>query len=135
MDQSRIARQRMRNLGLWERREAAPGAVVRDMLALQSQDHRYARWSVGQRSSSALTAAEVDAAFDRGELLRTHVLRPTWHYVSPDDLRWLLELSGPLVDGRMARRHEELGLDAPIRVRAVDVIAAAVAHTPLTRHE
>ena len=25
--------------------------------------------------------------------LRTHVLRPTWHYVSPNDIRWMLNLS------------------------------------------
>ena len=127
--------QRMRNLGLWEPRAGAPGDVVRDLVALQSQEHRYARWSVAQRASRPLTAADVDAAFDRGELLRTHVLRPTWHYVSPDDLRWLLELSGPLVEARMARRHDELELDATTRARAVDVIAAGVADRPLTRHE
>lgn len=109
--------------------------MVRDLLALQSQEHRYARWSVAQRASPPLTAADVDAAFDRGEMLRTHVLRPTWHYASPDDLRWLLELSGPLVNKRMAPRHGELGLDATTRARAVDVIAAAVPDGPLTRHE
>ena len=130
-----IAPQRMRNLALWEPRAGSPGDVVRDLVALQSQEHRYARWSVAQRASRPLTAADVDAAFDRGDLLRTHVLRPTWHYVSPEDLRWLLELSGPLVDARMARRHNELQLDATTRARAVDVIAAAVADGPLTRHE
>ena len=108
---------------------------MRDIVAMQSQEHRYARWSVAQRSSSALTAADVDAAFDRGELLRTHVLRPTWHYVSPDDLGWLLELSGPLVSSRLARRHDELALDPATRARAADVIARAVAERPLTRHE
>lgn len=125
----------MRNLALWDQRAASPGDVVRDLVALQAQEHRYARWSVAQRAAGRMTAADVDAAFDRGDLLRTHVLRPTWHYVSPDDLRWLLELTGPLVEGGMARRHDELGLDAPTRARAVDVIAASVADRPLTRHE
>jgi hypothetical protein len=125
----------MRNLALWDPRAGSPADVVRDLVALQSQEHRYARWSVAQRASRPLTAADVDAAFDRGDVLRTHVLRPTWHYVSPGELRWLLELSGPLVEARMARRHDELQLDAATRARAVDVIAAAVADGPLTRHE
>ena len=106
---------RMRNVGLWEQRDASPGEVVRDLLAVQSQEHRYARWSVAQRASQPLTGAEVDDAFDRGELLRTHVLRPTWHYVSPEDAGWLLELSGPLIESRMGRRHNELELDAAHR--------------------
>jgi hypothetical protein len=37
------------------------------------------------------------AAFDAGHFLRTHVLRPTWHFVAPEDIRWLLALTGPRV--------------------------------------
>src|SRR5688572_18205425 len=82
-----------------------------------------------------VAVADVDAAFDRGELLRTHVLCPTWHYVAPADLRWLLRLSGPLVHARNARRNEELGLDARTLSRAADSIAEAVREGPKTRRE
>jgi len=41
--------------------------------------------------------ADLDRAFDAGEILRTHVLRPTWHFVAPEDLRWLLALTAPRV--------------------------------------
>jgi hypothetical protein len=129
------ARSRLRNLALWDPPAASPGEVVRRLVAVQAQEHRHARWSVAQRSSSGLTALDVDGAFDRGELLRTHVLRPTWHFVAPEDLRWLLELSGPVVEARMARRHEELELDARTIDRAVEVIGSAVADGPLTRHD
>jgi hypothetical protein len=77
----------------------------------------------------------VDTAFDEGRILRTHVLRPTWHYVARDDLRWLMALSGPVVDAGNARRYRELELDARTRARATDVIVEAVTEGPLTRQE
>src|SRR5215207_2893068 len=128
-----VARARMVGLGVWASPPSAPDAAVRRLVAMQAQEHRYARWSVGQRSSTR--ASDVDAAFDGGAILRTHVLRPTWHYAAPDDLRWLLALTGPIIDGRNARRYAELGLDAPTRRRATDLIADAVRAGPLTRRE
>jgi hypothetical protein len=83
----------MVGLELRRGRAVGPAAVVRQLVAMQAQEHAYARWSVGQRARTG--ASVVDAAFDAGELLRTHVLRPTWHYVTPDDLRWLVALTGP----------------------------------------
>ena len=47
----------------------------------------------------------------RGTLLRTHVLRPTWHIVPADDIRWMLELTAPRVRARMAVYDRRLGLD------------------------
>src|SRR4051794_34735339 len=78
-----IARHRMRRLGLWTPSAASPADVVRGLVAVQAQEHHYARWSLGQRTAGRATASAVDAAFDRGAFLRTHVLRPTWHYVHP----------------------------------------------------
>jgi hypothetical protein len=131
----RIVEQRMRGLGLWGAGLGRPEAVVRHLTAMQAQEHAYARWSIGQRSSDAATGADVDAAFDDGRFLRTHVLRPTWHYVAREDLRWLIAVSGPRVDAGNRRRYEELGLNARTRARSTDLIAAAVAGTSLTRVE
>jgi hypothetical protein len=80
-------------------------------------------------------ATDIDDAFDRGELIRTHVLRPTWHYVSPDDLRWLVRFSGPRVAARHARYWSQLGLDARRLKASTDAIAAAVQEGPCTRSE
>jgi hypothetical protein len=103
---------------------------------MQAQEHPYARWSVGQRmSAESGTASVVDAAFDAGEFLRTHVLRPTWHYVARDDLRWLMRLSGPLVRAGNARRCAELELDATTLGRGADVLAEALTDGPKTRRE
>jgi len=102
---------------------------------MQAQEHRYARWSVGQRMKGSPTFSSLDRAFDEGRILRTHALRPTWHYVAPHDLRWLLNLTGPRVNARNARRYHELGLDAKTLGRANDLIAEAVASEPHTRRE
>ncbi len=130
-----ITRMRMGALGLWGRGADSPGSVVSRLVAMQAQEHPYARWSVAQRVGRAITADIVDEAYDDGALLRTHVLRPTWHYVAPGDLRWLLRLTGPRVIARSARRHAELELDDADLARADDVLAAAVADGPRTRHE
>jgi hypothetical protein len=109
---------------------------VNRLVAMQSQEHAHARWSVAQRVSPvAAAAADVDRAFDDGEILRTHVLRPTWHYVAREDLRWLLGLSGPIVDRRNARRYANLELDAETLARGSAIIAREVADAPRTRAE
>jgi hypothetical protein len=132
-----IARARMVGLGLWNTRADAqartPADVVRNLVAMQAQEHAYARWSIGQRCGAS--ASVVDADFDAGRILRTHVLRPTWHYATPDDLRWLLALTGRRIDAANRLRYQELGLDARTRRRATDVIAATVAGGPATRRE
>jgi hypothetical protein len=128
-----IARARMVGLGLWDPRADTPADVVRNLVAMQAQEHAYARWSIGERCGAS--ASVVDAAFDDGRFLRTHVLRPTWHYAAPDDLRWLLELTGRRIETSAGRRYEELELDARTRRRATDVIAATVAEGPATRRE
>jgi hypothetical protein len=128
-----IARARMVGLGLWRASGGAPAEVVSHLVAMQAQEHAYARWSVGQRCGAP--ASVVDAAFDDGRILRTHVLRPTWHYATPDDLRRLLALTGPRIDAANRRRYEELGLDPRTRRRATDVIAQTVAAGPATRRD
>src|SRR5207249_8395450 len=89
-----IARHRMGALRLWGQGLPTPGEVVAHLTAMQAQEHRYALWSVAQRMRGSPVATALDRAFDEGAILRTHVLRPTWHYVAPQDLRWLVDLSG-----------------------------------------
>ena len=125
----------MRGLGLWGRGRPTAEGVVRHLTAMQAQEHPYAIWSIGQRMARSAARSDVALAFDDGLFLRTHVLRPTWHFVAPVDLRWLMALSGPRVLARMARRHRELGLDGATLARADEVLADAVAGRPQTRGE
>ncbi|HET8713913.1 MAG TPA: winged helix DNA-binding domain-containing protein [Gemmatimonadales bacterium] len=87
--------------------------VVRALGAVQAQDYPSAKWAVGQRARG-LVDADVERAFTDGALLRTHVLRPTWHFVLPEDARWMLELTGPRVRAAMASYVRKLGLDDQI---------------------
>lgn len=84
-------------------------AVVRALGAVQSQDYAGATWAVGMRARG-LTAADVERAFNTGEILRTHVMRPTWHFVAANDLRWMQQLTASRVVARMASSNRTLGL-------------------------
>ena len=79
-----IARQRMCAQHL-----AAPAAGVRElvasMLAMQAQEYIDALWAVGQRVRGG-TEAAVERALAAGEILRTHPMRGTHHFVARDDL-------------------------------------------------
>ena len=84
--------------------------VVRRLGAVQAQDYPSAKWAIGQRTKS-LVDADIEDAFTRGAILRTHVLRPTWHFVLPEDARWMLELTAPRVKVAATSYDLKLGLD------------------------
>lgn len=110
--------------------------VVRWLGAVQGQELAEARWSLAMRMRPGTTEGEVAAALDRGEVLRTHVLRPTWHLVAPEDLRWLLRLTARRVQRANAHPYERDGLDAGQLVRGEAVVARELADgEPRTRHE
>ncbi|PZF83753.1 winged helix DNA-binding domain-containing protein [Jiangella anatolica] len=135
MDEVELVRRRLRTVGLGGPLDAAtPGEVVAWFGALQSQDYHPAKWAVGQRLGGAVTDAGLDRAFDDGELLRTHVLRPTWHFVTPDDIGWLLALTGPRVHVLNGYAYRQFDLDDAVLRRGTEVIAGALAgSTYLTR--
>jgi len=103
-----------------------PGQVVSELLCVQSQDALLAQAMIALRCFPA-TATDVRGALASGDIVRTHVLRPTWHYVSAADLRWLLRLTSPKVESGMAARHRQLGLDEPLLASALDVLANSLA--------
>jgi hypothetical protein len=86
------------------------------------KEYAHALWSLGMRTSG-LTAAGVQVEFDRGDFLRTHILRPTWHFVAPVDIRWVLELTAPRVQKLNQTIYRQHGLDQATLDRGVAVIA------------
>jgi hypothetical protein len=102
---------RLRNQWLARRSAARPSDVVERLVAVQAQDFIGAKWALGLRAAG-LNHAAVEAAFDRGEILRTHVMRPTWHFVTPADIGWLLTLTAPRVHQASAFYFRQHGLDA-----------------------
>ena len=92
---------------------------------MQAQDYPAAKWAIGLRSSG-LQNAEVEQAFNDGLILRTHVLRPTWHFVSPIDIRWLLSATAPRVHAVNAYYYRQSGLDAKMFNKACALMARAL---------
>ncbi|MDQ3937594.1 MAG: winged helix DNA-binding domain-containing protein, partial [Chloroflexota bacterium] len=84
-----------------------------------------AKWSVAQRATG-VKDSDLDAMVADGRILRTHILRPTWHFVVPADIRWMMSLTGPRVDARTRGRYLELGLGEVELARAKELIAAAL---------
>jgi hypothetical protein len=91
-----------------------PVEVVRWLTAVQSQDYYGAKWALGLRLQDAIET-DLDDAFNSGAILRTHVLRPTWHFVTPEDIRWLLQLTAPRVHTRCGTGYRQLDLDEKMR--------------------
>ncbi len=127
----RLATQRITSTGF-----ARGCDVVRLLTCVQSQDAPLAAWSIGLRSPRGTTYAGVLAQQSAGGWVRTHVLRPTWHLVAPEDLRWIQGLTGPKVEASMAGRHRGLGLDDRVLGPALDTLGELLEGGPaLTRRE
>ena len=105
-----IPHQRLRNLGILGSNFETPDGVVHWLGAVQSQDYAGAKWALGMRMTHA-TDDLVDQAFANGSILRTHLMRPTWHFVTPSDIRWLLELTAPRVRAASAYMYRKEELD------------------------
>jgi hypothetical protein len=95
-----------------------PAKLVAWLGAVQAQEFGPAKWGLGLRLPAGITDAKIQRAFDAGRFLRTHVMRPTWHFVTPADIGWMLELTGGNVHRRMATYDRQLGLNAAIFKRA-----------------
>jgi hypothetical protein len=119
-----LLRRRLDNHGLTRPRGRTAAEVVSRMGAVQSQDYPAARWAVALRCRT--TAREMDEAFDRGLILRTHVLRPTWHFVAPADIRWMLDLTAPRVKAVTRSFYRRLEVDEALVARSNDALARAL---------
>jgi hypothetical protein len=93
--------------------------------AVQAQDYVGAAWALALRARD-LTLEHLDRAFAEGEVLRTHVMRPTWHFVAPADIVWLLELTGPRVKRLLRNTDHRLELDDRIYARSRSIIERAL---------
>jgi hypothetical protein len=110
LNQLDIAHRRLANLRLSGPPLDTSEAVVRWLGAVQAQEYSGGKWSIAQRTPT-LRDADLDQQFNTGALLRTHILRPTWHFVSPADIRWMLMLTGPRVHATNAYYYRQCGLD------------------------
>jgi len=130
-----IAHRRLHNQHITRRTLETPQALVEWLGAVQAQDFAAAKWALGLRLQG-VTDDDIEQAFTDGAILRTHVMRPTWHFVSPADIRWLLALTAPHVRAASAYYNRKLELDDAVFRRTNAVLANALqGGKQLTRDE
>ena len=135
MKRSDISQLRLTNQGVASPSFSRPDEVVDWLVAVQAQDYYGAQWALGIRMQNPSEAA-LEAAMSAGTILRTHVLRPTWHFVTPADIRWLLALTAPRVHQASGTMYRQLDLDEARLKRSQEVLAAALqGGRQLTREE
>lgn len=135
MNASEISRLRLHNTGLSRSPFKSPVDAVSHLGAVQAQDFAAAKWALGLRIKNS-TDEDIEKAFNEGKILRTHVMRPTWHFVAPEDIRWMLELTAPRVKAVLAHYNRKLELDDALFARSNSAITRELQNnTYLTRQE
>jgi len=130
-----ITTMRLANQQLVKTRYKTPREIVSWMGAMQAQDFNMAKWGVGVRLPG-ITDKQVEKAADDGELIRTHILRPTWHFVSRDDIHWMLQLSAPRVKLAIRSSDRDLELSDDLLRKTSSIIRKALEkESNLTRQE
>ena len=132
---SEIGKLRLINQQLTGTSFATGKEMVAWLGAVQGQEYAQSKWGLGLRLPH-LKDDDIEQEFAKGNILRTHVLRPTWHLVTADDIRWLLELTAPRVNMANAYMYRKLELDTPIFNRCNDIIVKTLqGHQQFTRSE
>lgn len=101
-------------------------AAADHLLATQSQEFWGGRWALAVRAAGDPPLAAVDAAFDRGELVRTWTQRGTLHIVRPADVEWMLSLTADRQRRQATQVHRSRGIDDEVIARAARLVEGAL---------
>jgi hypothetical protein len=134
MNNLRISALRLHQQQIINKTFATPQSLVAYMGAIQAQDYPMSKWAIGLRLPES-TDSQIEAALDAGQLVRTHVLRPTWHIVSGQDVRWMLAISKKQIKSAMSSYDKTLGIDSATYHKTNDLIIRALEGKNLTRAE
>jgi len=130
-----IAYQRLLNQRVVGSKFKTPKEVVGWLGAVQAQDYSMAKWAIGTRMMDA-TDDRIEAAINKGEIIRTHVMRPTWHFTLAEDIRWMLKLTSPHIKSSIKSYQAKLGLSEKIFKRTNEIIEKLLrGNNHLTRTE
>lgn len=125
MNSSGVLAHRLHNQKLSSPDLDEPAEVVQWFGAVQAQDFNAAKWALALRMRNA-TNVSIESAYNEGRILRTHVMRPTWHFVAPEDIRWLLQLTAPRVNIKCGPNYRKFELDAASFRRSNKIITQAL---------
>jgi hypothetical protein len=120
-----IIRQRLINQQIAKPSLSSPEEIVSWLGAIQAQEYAMAKWAVGLRLENAHDI-QIEKAFNDGRILRTHLLRPTWHFVTPEDIRWIVKLSAPAITALSAYMFRQLELDEKLFKRTNKILVKAL---------
>jgi hypothetical protein len=113
----------------------SPAALVSHMGAMQAQDFNMVKWAMGARLPG-VSEKQIEKSFNSGELIRTHLMRPTWHLIVPEDVNWLLELTAPRIKSSFRSRHKQLEIDDKLIKKTNSLIEKALTgNKHMTRDE
>ena len=122
-----IARWRLRTQHLVSPYAVSAREAVGSLLAVQAENPGQAAWAVASRTPNP-DQADLAALLDDGAVVRTHVLRPTWHFVRAEDIGWLLDLTGPRVRRVTGQQLRDThGLDERSVEQAVTAVTRVLA--------
>lgn len=97
---------------------------------MQAENASQAGWAVASRTQHP-EAGDLEQLLDEGSVVRTHVLRATWHFVAAEDIAWLAELTAPRVRPVFARQLSEThGLAGAALDRVTSVVLQALSEQP-----
>ncbi|MBF4506177.1 AlkZ family DNA glycosylase [Flavobacterium sp. JLP] len=134
MTHQEISYYRLAAQKLLEKNHNSPQQIVHHLGAMQAQDYAMAKWAIGSRCNA--TEKEIEEAVNSAKIIRTHILRPTWHFVSAEDIYWMLDISAPQVKKFTAAAGKKYGYDAKKLDQANSKIAKLLArNNHLTRDE
>ncbi|MBO9582857.1 MAG: AlkZ family DNA glycosylase [Flavobacterium sp.] len=109
MTYEEISHYRLVSQKLYKTSACLPQEIVKHFGAMQAQDYAMAKWAIGSRCDAG--EKEIEEAINSAKIIRTHILRPTWHFVSPDDIYWMLDISAPQVKRFTASAAKKFGYD------------------------
>lgn len=128
--QLRLENQRLRKTAF---KNAAD--VVNWFCAIQAQDYLGSLWTIGQRLPKT-SEGNIEKEIENRKIVRTWPMRGTLHFVSPDDIRWMVKLLAPRVVARAKSLYREQGLDAKMLTKGTKIIEEALTKkSRLTRAE
>jgi hypothetical protein len=127
---SRLFSQKIEQTGFTSAKE-----LVSWMGAMQAQDYAMSKWAIGSRLVHS-TDEMVETALNNGEIIRSHLMRPTWHLVSADDIYWMNDLSATKIRQNFKSRHRDLELSEEMILKSEKVFEKAISKEGnLTRDE
>ena len=109
--------------------------LVGYMGAVQAQDYAMSKWAIGVRVPGS-TEQDIEKALNNGQLLRIHVLRPTWHIIAAEDVYWMLAISADKIKALIGTMDRQLELTEKIFSKSNSIIEKYLAQgNHLTREE